>query len=245
MGDLSPLLARAKEAKVSTIVNICTDKNSLEQGLALAEREKWIFNAGATTPHDVEKEGGLYFPLFEAAARKKQLVAIGETGLDYHYKHSPVKTQQLFLRRYLALALACRLPVIFHCREAFADLFAITDSDYREGGKHGKAVVHCFTGTMKEAEEALERGWLISLSGIVTFKQSHALREVAKEAPLHQLLIETDTPYLAPQKWRGKKNEPSFLIETAALIASIKHLSLDEVARETTENARAFFQLGL
>lgn len=237
--ELEGILKRAQEGKVDAIVNICTDKISLERGLKLSEEFKWIYNVGATTPHDVEKEGGLYFPLFEEAARTGKLVAIGETGLDYHYEHSPKELQRTFLSRYLQLAAECHLPVVIHCRDAFDDLFAIAQDDFPKG----RVLLHCFTGTMEEAETALERGWMISMSGIVTFKRSDALRVVAKEVPLNHLLIETDTPYLAPQSKRGKMNEPSFIQETAQLIADVKGIPLNEIAAITKQNAANFFDL--
>jgi TatD DNase family protein len=239
--QLDELLKRAKENKVEKIVNVCIDKLSLERGLALAEKEKWVHNVGATTPHDVEKEGGLYFPLFEMAAKQGKLVAIGETGLDYHYEHSPKELQQAFLKKYFSLAKECLLPVVIHCREAFDDLYAIASECFPKC----QAVIHCFTGTMKEAEVALERGWMISFSGIVTFKRSEDLRAVAKEVPLNQLLIETDTPYLAPQSKRGKMNEPSFISETAQTIANVKGIPLEEVAEMTSKNVMKFFNLDL
>lgn len=243
--DIPSILAKAKDAGVERIVNICTNVASLKRGIALAkEHGGMVSNAGATPPHYVKEEGGLSFPLFEQAARNGDLVAIGETGLDYHYLHSPRDVQQTFLRRYFTLALELQLPVIFHCRKAFADLFSIADTDYKLNGKqHGRAVVHCFTGTMKEAEKALQRGWLLSLSGIVTFKRSEELREIVKEVPIDHLLLETDAPYLAPQSRRGEKNEPSFLGETARVVADVKEMSFEEVARITRENAMQFFSL--
>ncbi|TXI42368.1 MAG: TatD family deoxyribonuclease, partial [Nitrosomonas sp.] len=174
------LAQRAWDAGVRNVVNICTDASSLEEGLALAKRHPWILNAGATTPHDVDKEGEALFPIFAEQARNGTLAAVGETGLDYFYEHSNRDVQKLFLRRYLHLALECRLPVIIHCREAFADLFEILDSDYMIDGKHAPGILHCFTGTPQEAEEVLKRGWYLSLSGIVTFKKSDQLREVAR-----------------------------------------------------------------
>lgn len=238
--SMPDLLKRAKEADVERIVNICTDKVTLERGLKLAADVKWVYNVGATTPHDVEKEGGIYFHLFEEAARQGKLVAIGETGLDYHYEHSPKELQKAFLIRYFELARDCNLPVVIHCRDAFDDLFALADEHY----KKGPLVLHCFTGTLKEAEKALERDWLISFSGIVTFKKSEALREVVKEVPINKILIETDTPYLAPLSHRGKTNEPSFLPETAQTIANVKGLPLQEVAKATLGNAQTFFSIG-
>lgn len=235
---LPDLLARAEHAHIAHILNICTDKTSLDEGILLESKHKHIKNAGATTPHDVEKEGELFFPCFEKAAFAKQLVAIGETGLDYHYEHSPIPLQKKFLLRYLSLAAECKLPVIFHCRDAFDDLFSIVDYEYP---KTAPAVLHCFTGNEKEAEEVLKRGWFLSLSGIVTFKKSETLRNIAKMIPLSQLLIETDTPYLAPQSQRGKQNEPSFLPETAECIAKAKNISLEEIASATLNNAKELF----
>ncbi len=238
LSEIDPIMKRAKEAKIAKILNICTDPKTLQRGLALEKRFSEIKNAGATTPHDVEKEGEEAFSVFENAAREKRIVAVGETGLDYYYKDLNPQIQKKFLVRYLHLALECNLPVIFHCREAFDDLFAIADSEYKKGAS---AILHCFTGTMKDAEEVFKRGWNLSLSGIVTFKKSEILREVAKMAPLNQLLIETDAPYLAPQSKRGKQNEPSFLVETAQCIADARKISLEEVAKATYENAIALF----
>jgi len=239
--QIEQILSRAQENKINHIINICIDEKSLIHGLEINSNYSWVLNAGATTPHDVDKLGDVDFPFFEKAAKSGQLVAIGETGLDYFYEHSDKKNQQKFLIRYLHLAQEADLPVIFHCREAFDDLFSIVDKEYK-----GPAVLHCFTGTKKEAEEVIKRGWYLSLSGIVTFKKSDALREVAKIVPLDQLLIETDTPYLAPNSKRGKPNEPSFIIETAQMIADIKQMSLEEFAKATFENAkRCFFPLAI
>lgn len=240
-GELDAILKRAKEKKVDQIFNICIDKVSLQRGIKLAEKEKWIHNVGATTPHDVEKEGGLYFPLFEEAAKQGKLVAIGETGLDYHYEHSPKEMQKVFLARYLNLAEETLLPVVIHCRDAFDDLYSIVHENFPKG----QAVLHCFTGTMKDAEKALERNWMISFSGIVTFKRCEELRAIAKEVPINQILIETDTPYLAPQSMRGKRNEPSFIHEIAQTIANVKGIPLEEVAQMTSKNAARFFNLDL
>lgn len=237
--QLPQILDRAKKAQVDPIMNICTDKVSLARGIELAKNVKQIYNVGATTPHDVEKEGSLAFHFFEQAARRGELVAIGETGLDYHYEHSPRSLQQTFFIRYLELAKECHLPIVIHCRDAFDDLFAMTDEHYQKG----PLVLHCFTGNLQDAEKAIERGFLISFSGIITFKKSTPLCEVLKEVPISQLLIETDTPYLAPQSRRGKQNEPSFLPEIAQKVADIKELSLEEVARVTRANAYRFFNL--
>ena len=233
---LDGILARAKKAGGDRMINICTCRTTLEEGLKL----KGMLNAGATTPHDVEKDGEADFGVFERAAREGKIIAIGETGLDYHYQHSDRKVQKKFLIRYLHLAAELNLPVIFHCREAFEDLFEIVDQEYP---KRAPAILHCFTGTEAEAEGVLERGWHLSLSGIVTFKKSTALQEVAKFVPLEQLLIETDTPYLAPQSKRGRQNEPAFVVETAACIAMLRGETLELIAKHTRENGIRLFSL--
>lgn len=237
LSSLDEILLRAKAAHLQRIVNICTDPSSLRAGLLLQEKESWISNAGATTPHDVEKEGESCFSLFEKAALDGKLIAIGETGLDYHYEHSNRKTQQEFLVRYLLLALQCNLPVIFHCREAFSDLFAIADRE----AKGISAILHCFTGTLEEAKQALDRGWMISFSGILTFKKSAELRAVAAQIPMESLLIETDSPYLAPQSRRGEINEPAFIYETAKCLAELQGVSSEKMADITAQNAERIF----
>ncbi len=229
------MLQRAKDRKVVKIVNICTDEASLEKGLLLSKRHPWVYNAAATTPHDVEKEGESFFPLVEKHA--EDLVALGETGLDYFYEHSDRKKQAEFLVKYFALAHETKLPLIFHCRDAFVDLFALADSHY----KKRPAVLHCFTGTKEDARGCLDRGWYISFSGIVTFKKSEALREVVKFVPLDRIFIETDTPYLAPESVRGKLNEPSYVVETAERIAKERGVSVEQIGEASSKNTSQFF----
>ncbi|HSX03381.1 MAG TPA: TatD family hydrolase [Rhabdochlamydiaceae bacterium] len=231
------LISHAQAVGVQKIVNICTDEASLSEGLKLQKRYPGIYNTAATTPHDVELEGESFFPIVRKAAEKKQLVALGETGLDYHYQHSPKALQQDFLSRYFELATETELPLIFHCREAFGDLFAMADAEYKGG-----AVLHCFTGTLPEARSVLDRGWYLSFSGIITFKKSDQLREVVKFTPLDRIFIETDAPYLAPQSKRGKSNEPAYIVEIYEMIAALKETDLKTVAMQTLKNASAFFQ---
>lgn len=238
--DIDNILKRSRQAHVTHIINICTTTEDLEKGIHLQSKYPFIRNAGATTPHDAKEPEDLAFPFFEKAAHAKQLCAIGETGLDYYHKDLHPKIQKEYLIRYLHLANETHLPVIFHCREAFDDLFAITD---QELSKKNKAIIHCFTGSLKEAEQVLERGWYISLSGIVTFKKSEDLRLIAQKIPLNQLLIETDAPFLAPQSKRGKTNEPAFVIETASCIAKIKQIQEEEIAKATSENTKRLFHI--
>jgi TatD DNase family protein len=229
------VLQRAKDRGIKRIVNICTDEKTLEKGLLVSKRHPWVYNTAATTPHDVEKEGESFFSIVQS--HLQDLIAIGETGLDYYYEHSNRKVQQDFLIRYFALARQAKLPLIFHCREAFKDLFSLADVHYAQR----PAILHCFTGSQEEAKGCLDRGWFISFSGIITFKKSEALRDVVRFVPLDRILIETDTPYLAPDSKRGKMNEPSFMIETAEVVAKMKDVSLEKISEITSENAFKFF----
>lgn len=231
------MLERAKQQGISKIVNICVDEQGLERGLVLAKRHPWIYNTAATTPHDVEKKGVHFFPLVYKAAKEKKLVAIGETGLDYYHKYTPPQAQKESLLQYFALAKETALPLIFHCRDAFQDLFALAD-EYAIGSS---CVLHCFTGNLEEAKQCLNRGWYISFSGILTFNKSQQLRSVVEYVPLQSILVETDTPYLAPQSKRGKMNEPSFLPEVVEVLSHIKKIEPGQVAFQTSMNASAFF----
>lgn len=230
--DCNQVIARAREAGVTRILNICTDERSLQLGLSLAAEHAGIYNAAAATPHDVETIGDSFYPQVVKAAAEKKLIAIGETGLDYYYEHSNASVQKEHLLRYFQLAQQQALPLIFHCREAFADLFALADREYRGL----PALLHCFTGTLQEAKGVLDRGWYLSLSGIVTFLKSVSLKEIASYVPLDRLLIETDSPYLAPQSKRGKRNEPAFLAETASFLAALKGVGVEEIAAATAKN---------
>lgn len=238
--DVDAVLQRSLEAGISRIVNICTDAASLARGLSLSKRYPWLYQTAATTPHDVAAEGEEVFPLIEQHARNGDLIAIGETGLDYHRHADSKAMQKHFFIKYLRLAVECHLPVVIHCRDAFEDFFEIIDAEYR---RPQAGVLHCFTGTAKDAERLLERGWYISVSGIVTFKKSAELRETVKKIPLDRLLVETDAPYLAPQTVRGKKNEPAYLPEVAAEIAKIKSVPFEEVCFATKENTQRLFNI--
>lgn len=235
------IIARATQAGVKQIINICTDPDNFTKGLYLAATYNHIYNAAAVHPHDAATLMKNYFPLVETAAKEGKLVAIGETGLDYFYTNSEPEKQKEALIRHILLAKETNLPLVIHCREAFKDFYSILDIHGKDGPR---GVLHCFTGTQQEADEALKRDWYISFSGIITFKKSEALRDVVKNTPIEKILIETDAPYLAPQSQRGKSNEPAFVIETAATIAQVKNLSVDEVAHITTGNAHTLFKLG-
>jgi len=228
------MLQRAEQHQVRAIINVCTDPESLKKGLLLTERHRWIFNAVAVTPHDVETLGEPFFPEVAACVRERRVVAVGETGLDYHYKELSKDLQKTFLIKHLELARETSLPLIFHCRDAFHDLFTLANGIEN-------AMLHCFTGTRDEAKGCIDKGWMVSFSGIVTFKNSAALREVAAYVPLENMLIETDTPYLAPQSKRGSVNEPANVTEVARVIAEIKGVTALEVGLTTAQNAAKLF----
>jgi len=234
--NLDEVIKRARDANISKIINVCIDQISFEKGLEISNKYDFIFNAAATIPQDVNKNNKFYSTV-EEAAKNKKIVAIGETGLDYFYASSHKDMQKTTLRQYLQLAKKYNLPVIFHIRDAFSDLFQIADEEHQ----NSNAVVHCFTGTEKEAKEALDRGWLISFSGIVTYTNSEDLRRIVQFVPLDKILVETDSPLLAPQSKRGKKNEPAFLVEIAQVIAKLKNKSLEDIANITSNNASSFF----
>lgn len=230
------LLQRAKEANVEAIINVCCDLDDLLRGLKLAESSQnpKVYTVAALTPHDAAKDDTAFFQQIKKCISEKKLVAIGETGLDYYYNHAPKEVQMASFARYRDLAQEHNLPIVIHCRDAFDDVCNILDP-------LEKVMLHCFTGTVAEAERALERGWYISLSGIVTFPKSTGLQEVAKMVPLDRLLIETDSPYLAPQGYRGQKNEPSFLVATAKIVAALKGISVAALAEATTKNVKRLF----
>ncbi len=237
--DIEAIIERASSLGIKTIVNICTNPEEVEKGLLLQKRFPQIHCVAATTPHDIAAEGELVFEQMANYAKSGALIAVGETGLDYHYFPESKTIQQEFLRKYLNLAKECELPVVIHCRDAFADFFEIIDQEY--AGKPG--VLHCFTGTLSDAEELVKRGWYVSFSGIVTFNKSIELQKVAQSIPLSHLLIETDAPYLAPAPHRGKSNEPSYLAHTAAFVAKLRGISCEELVAATSTNANTLFRL--
>jgi TatD DNase family protein len=235
--DIPAILARAKSEGISHIINICSDQHALSAGILLKETYPYIYNTAAVAPHDV-KDGEKFWPSVEKYAKANMLIAIGETGLDYYY-HKDTKDLQIeFLKKHIDLAHHTKLPFSIHCREAFDDLFAIFTGHFNI-----PSILHCFTGSLDEAKKTLDKGWYISFSGIITYKNSGPLQEVVRYVPLNRMVLETDSPYLAPQKFRGKKNEPAFLIETAKQVALLKNEKVEEVIHQTSINAKKIFNL--
>ncbi|HYW61239.1 MAG TPA: TatD family hydrolase, partial [Xanthobacteraceae bacterium] len=189
-------------------------------------------------PHNAHEEPDVTAADLVARARHPKMVAIGETGLDYHYDYSPRDAQERGFRRHIAAARETGLPLVIHAREADDDVARILEEETGEGAF--PAVLHCYTGGRDLAQRAIALGLSISFTGILTFKKSDALRAIAAALPADRILVETDAPYLAPGKFRGKRNEPSYVVETAKVLAEVRGVTLDEVARQTTEN---FFRL--
>ena len=206
--------------------------------LAMAERFNHVSCSVGIHPHEAGVEPAMDVAKLTALAAHPKVVAFGETGLDFYYEHSPRADQEKSFRVHLAAARENKLPVIVHTRDADSETAAILSEEIAKGAFTG--VIHCFSSGAELAAKALELGFYISISGIVTFKKAEALREVVKTVPLDRLLVETDSPYLAPIPHRGKTNEPAFVAHTAAVVAELKGISLDELATHTTAN---FFKL--
>jgi len=241
--DRDEVLARAKAAGVSAILNVGTGdphSGAFERALELGKARESVYTAIGTHPHDAR----LYDD--QAEARIKQLIqnerviAWGEIGLDFHYDNSPRDVQVSVFKRQLRAARDCDLPVVIHTREAEAETIEILKTDHEGAARRG--VFHCFSGSRELAQRAVELGFMISFSGIVTFKKADELRATALEVPLDLLLIETDCPYLSPTPYRGKRNEPAWVVEVARCLAGLHGLDLEEIARITTENFEKLFE---
>jgi TatD DNase family protein len=236
--DADGVVARAGAAGVGAMVTIGTELARFPGVLAMAERFPNVWCSVGTHPHESGKELVTDpAPLLAHTAHPK-VVGVGETGLDYYYEHSPRPPQIESFRAHIAAARLSGLPVIVHTRDADDDTITVLEDEMGKGPFTG--LIHCFTGTQKLADAALALGLSISVSGIATFKNSAALRDVIKSVPLDRLLVETDAPFLAPVPHRGKTNEPSFVVHTAAMLAALKAVSPDELAAVTTGN---FFRL--
>jgi TatD DNase family protein len=235
---LDGVVARARTQGVGRIVTISTRIRRLPQLLSIAERFEDVFCSVGTHPHHAHEELEIGAAEIVAATAHPKVVAIGEAGLDYFYDKSPRDAQEQGFRAHVAAARTTGLPLVIHSREADADMARILEEEMGKGAF--PAVLHCFTGTRALAMRAIELGLSISFTGILTFKSSQNLRDIAAELPADRIMVETDAPYLAPGKYRGKRNEPAYVAETAKMLAQVRGVSEDEIARQTTEN---FFRL--
>jgi TatD DNase family protein len=234
------VIERARQAGVTRLVCIGSGASldEVRNAVALAESHPDLWAAVGIHPHDAARiPDGALGEIERLATSHPRVVAVGETGLDYHYDHSPPEAQKQALRDFAGIARRANKPLSLHIRDAHDDALAILT----EAGSRG--VVHCFTGNLDEAKRWVALGFSISFSGIVTFKSAGTIREAAAWVPLDRLLVETDCPYLAPVPMRGKRNEPAYLVHTARFLADLRGVPLEALARATTENARSLFQL--
>jgi TatD DNase family protein len=237
--ELDAVVARAREAGVGRLLTICTRLSKFHEVLGVAERFDRMFCSVGVHPHEAAHEPDIALERIVTLAKHPKVVGIGEAGLDYYYDKSPHDKQREVFQLHIEAARQTGLPLIVHSRDADEDTVALLREGAAKGGLKG--VIHCFTATQHLADAALEMGFFISLSGIVTFKNAEALRQVAKTVPLDRLLVETDAPYLAPMPMRGKRNEPSFVRHTAAYVADMLGVPFDELAARTTANFNRLF----
>ena len=243
--DREEVIQRAQAAGVTAILNVGTGdphSGAFERAIELGKSQQSIYTAIGTHPHDAR--------FYDDEAERKtssliqsgeRVVAWGEIGLDFHYDNSPRDVQTDVFKRQLRAARELQLPVIIHTREAEQETIGILKSDYDGADRRG--VFHCFSGSEDLAKRAIEIGFMVSFSGIVTFKKAEELRNVARQVPLDRLLIETDCPYLTPVPHRGKRNEPAYVVEVARCLAGLHGMEIEELAHVTTENFARFFSL--
>ncbi len=238
-GEIDAVVDRAIKAGVGRMLTICTRLDRLPATLALIERFDAVWGAFGIHPHEAKDAGDLTVARLVETARHPKLVGIGETGLDYHYDLSPRPAQQESFRLHVRAARAAGLPLIVHTRNAEADTIAILREE--AGGQPLRGIIHCFSGTPALAEQALALGLHISFSGIATFPKAETIRQVARMVPADRLLVETDAPYLAPVPRRGKRNEPAFVVHTAAAVAAARGEDPAALAAQSTANFLALF----
>lgn len=254
--DREDVIARARDAGVTTMLNVGTGDphcGAFERAVDLAEKHREIYCAIGVHPHDAKLfDGTAEQRLIDLAKQSARVVAWGEIGLDYHYDHSPRDVQREVFRRQLQIARSLNLPVVIHSREADDDTISILRQELPGRGPgvspvdHAQdapatGVLHCFGGGLTMAEQAIDLGFFVSFAGNLTFKKADDLRDVARQLPLDRLMVETDCPYLTPVPFRGKRNEPARVVETAKFLAGLQGLTAEEVGRITSDNFKRLF----
>jgi TatD DNase family protein len=236
--ELDAIVARAEAAGIGRMVTISTRVRQHDALLAITQRFPNVYCSVGTHPHHADEEDGIAAEELIELTQHPKVVALGEAGLDYFYDNGSPDAQERGFRAHIAAARATGLPLVIHTRDADDDCGRILEDEMAKGSF--RAVLHCYTGGRELAMKAIGLGLSISFTGILTFKKSQALRDLAAELPADRIMVETDAPYLAPGKYRGKRNEPSYVVETAKVLAETRGVSVDEIARQTTEN---FFRL--
>lgn len=239
-GDLNDALGRARATGVGCLVTIGTRLSDFETVLSIAQNNADVFCTVGVHPHEAGKESLSSPDILIEKSQHPRVVGLGESGLDYHYDHAPRDRQAVSFRAHIAAARETGLPLVVHTRDADDDTVAILRDEYQKGPY--LALIHCFTAGRNLAMAAVEMGFYISLSGVLTFKSGQAVRDIVRDLPRERLLVETDSPYLAPVPFRGKRNEPSFVQYTARVLAEVTSRSEDEIKKQTTENFFRLFQ---
>ena len=247
--DRETVIARAREAGVNTVVAIGNGDGPpvLEAGIRLAEKYPFMYATIGIHPHEARLASEDTYAEMERLARNPKVIAWGEIGLDYYYDHSPRETQKQVFMRQMELAAAAKLPIVIHCRpsdgsdDAWEDSLRLIQEQWAPNSIGG--ILHCFTGTWAHAKRALDMGFVISFAGNLTFPKAQQIRDVALEVPLDRILIETDSPYLAPVPNRGKRNEPAYVKETARKLGELRGLPMEEIGERTSRNFYKFFKI--
>jgi TatD DNase family protein len=247
--DREQVIARAREAGIANIVAIGNGDGpaNFDCGIQLAEKHDFIYATIGIHPHEAQLADQAAFERMAQLARHPKIIAWGEIGLDYFYDHSPRDTQKQVFAKQMELATEAKLPIVIHCRpsdgsdNAWDDCLQMIHDQWAPNGLGG--ILHCFTGNWPQAKRALDMGFMISFAGNVTFPKAQQIRDAALEVPLDRMLIETDSPYLAPVPHRGKRNEPAFVKETARKLAELRGLSMEEIGDRTSRNFYNFFKL--
>jgi TatD DNase family protein len=240
-GDIDGVIERSQQAGVSGWITVGTDMSENQKAVELTAHFENLYTAVAVHPHDAKTVTGETIRELIKLGRDPNVVAIGETGLDYHYSHSLHHEQRRVFAQHLKSAGELNLPVIIHCRKAFDETIEILD-EY--GSEVRKVVWHCFSGSAEQAQILIPRGYYFSFTGVVTFKNAEKTRRAAAAIPVERLMLETDCPYMSPEPMRRQKiNEPALMVHTARFLAELKGMSFEEFAAATTATAKAFFNL--
>lgn len=241
-GETAAVIERARLAGVEQIIAVggAGDMSSNSDAVALAESFVNVYATVGMHPHDAKDVGPDELQKLKELALRPKVIAVGETGLDYYYNHSPRDVQRRVFAQFIHMARATELPIVVHERDAASEGAALLRG---EGEGKLRGVIHCFTGNYEAARTYLDLGFYLSFTGIITFKNAEALRDVVRRVPLERILVETDSPYLTPVPHRGKRNEPAFVRLVAETVANVKEVTLEDVARVTTDNARRLFRI--
>jgi TatD DNase family protein len=241
--DREAMLERARVAGVGTLLAIGTGPGpeKLDAAIPYTDKYDWIYSSVGIHPHQAKEVTQAHLDELARLAQHPKVIAWGEIGLDYFYDHSPREIQAEVFRNQMELAAGAKLPIVIHCRDAWDDCLAQLEQHWKATGLGG--ILHCFTSTLEHAKRGLDMGFLVSFAGNSTYPKTQHLRDVAKELPLDRILIETDSPYLAPQAYRGKRNEPAYVTEVAKTLAAVRNLAAEDFAAATAANFRRFFHI--